>query len=259
MEHINGGDRTSLKYLQERYGITEGEKRYSEIIQKKKMLMVGKPSPMKGKKHSLSSKKEIAHSVSNSEYHTSLRKNGLSEDEKKRISICMQGVFSLEWFIKKHGEIRGTELYNQRRKQIAKTSFFRKYNQTNQNNFSKKSQKLFWEIYRRLNLNNKKVYFAELNHEFGCGTNQNFDFVFLDRKKVIEFNGNFWHGNPRIFEENENPIPFKNITAKQIWEADKKKNQKAIDNGYEVLVIWEDEYDQNKKEAINKCIDFILQ
>ena len=65
---------------------------------------------------------------------------------------------------------------------------------------SKKSQELFWKLYKRLNLKDKNVYFSELNHEYGCETNKNFDFVWKDKKKVIEYNGNIWHANPHLFE-----------------------------------------------------------
>ena len=83
----------------------------------------------------------------------------------------------------------------------------------------------------------------DLNHEYGCETNQNFDFVVLDIKKIIEFNGDKWHANPKYYKYNDIPMNgFINKTAKEIWINDLLKNNKAINNGYEILTIWENEW-----------------
>ena len=62
-----------------------------------------------------------------------------------------------------------------------------------------------------------------------------------------------------------NPIKYREIdihkisklTAKDIWEYDYYKTNIAIENGFDVLIIWESEYNKNKKEVINKCINFL--
>ena len=73
---------------------------------------------------------------------------------------------------------------------------------------------------------------------------------------MIEFNGNIWHANPKYFNENEF-MRFANTTAKQVWLNDEIKNNKARDKGFEVLVIWESDFDCNRKETIKKCIEFL--
>lgn len=44
----------------------------------------------------------------------------------------------------------------------------------------------------------------------------------------------------------------------EIWEYDKVKYD-FIENviGFEVLVIWESEYKQNKEKTIQRCIEFL--
>ena len=74
--------------------------------------------------------------------------------------------------------------------------------------------------------------------------------------KLIEFNGDYWHANPLFY----GPMSFikaKNKKAKDIWEYDNIKINTAKYQGYDVLVIWENEYKTNKEETINKCIDFL--
>jgi hypothetical protein len=48
------------------------------------------------------------------------------------------------------------------------------------------------------------------------------------------------------------------MAAKDKWAWDANKNQTAIDAGYEVLVVWEAEFNQNKNAIIDKCLDFLL-
>ena len=45
--------------------------------------------------------------------------------------------------------------------------------------------------------------------------------------------------------------------AFEIWEKDKQKVDFAIDNGYNILTIWESEYKTNKINTIKKCQEFL--
>ena len=83
-----------------------------------------------------------------------------------------------------------------------------------------------------------------------------YDLVFIDSKKIIEFNGDFWHCNPQKF----NPDYFhkvKKMTAQEIWDYDRIKREKAEEHGYDVLVVWESDWYKNQEEVINKCKSFI--
>jgi len=68
-----------------------------------------------------------------------------------------------------------------------------------------------------------------------------------------------YHGNPKKYKGGDNPHPFrKTITAQEMWDKDKRKYDIAIENGYEVLVVWDSEYRWgNKEEIINKCKKFL--
>jgi G:T-mismatch repair DNA endonuclease (very short patch repair protein) len=47
------------------------------------------------------------------------------------------------------------------------------------------------------------------------------------------------------------------MSSEEIWEYDKIKIDSIVKEGYEVLVIWESDYKENKELAIQKCINFI--
>jgi very-short-patch-repair endonuclease len=169
----------------------------------------------------------------------------------------MLGVFTLEWFIKKYGEKEGEKLYKERSKNISQKSFFREYNkEQNKKNYSKTSQKFFWELYK--NTSFEKVYFAELNHEYSCGHKGNYDFVIIDNKKVIEFNGDMWHANPKIYSKND-IVPILGITAKQIWEKDEERAKFLKENGWQLKIIWESEFKKNKKKSIEDSLEYLLK
>ena len=72
----------------------------------------------------------------------------------------------------------------------------------------------------------------------------------------IEFNGDYWHANPSIYNENYYN-KAKQLYAHEIWEYDKSKIYCATKHGYKVLVIWESEYNEDFDKTLNKCMQFL--
>ena len=69
--------------------------------------------------------------------------------------------------------------------------------------------------------------------------------IYLPEQKLgIEFNGDYWHMNPNIYNEND-VNPSNKMTAKQIWKRDHKKIDLAKTNGITLVVIWESEWLRN--------------
>ena len=61
---------------------------------------------------------------------------------------------------------------------------------------------------------------------------------------IYEFNGDFWHGNPEIFDRND----FNKVSRKTFGELYKKtleKENKLKELGYNIISIWESEYKNN--------------
>jgi G:T-mismatch repair DNA endonuclease (very short patch repair protein) len=57
---------------------------------------------------------------------------------------------------------------------------------------------------------------------------------------LIEINGDYWHANPKIYKPDDLlHYRFANISAKDIWQKDKKKIDLAKNNGYNIEVWWE--------------------
>ncbi len=124
--------------------------------------------------------------------------------------------------------------------------------------YSQISQKLFWEIFEIVG--NDKTVFAENKGEFYLKNEENnwfcYDYVDHIRKKCIEFNGDFWHCNPSMYES-EHFHPVKMEKAKEIWKFDEDKIKLIEKKCYEVLVIWETDYRNNPQQILQNCIEFI--
>ena len=109
--------------------------------------------------------------------------------------------------------------------------------------------------------NTEHIYYAKKGREY-CVMSKDkelyfYDFVDTDKKKCIEFNGNYWHANPQMYKEDwVNPHSHK--TAKQIWERDKKKvDTIKQERNYDVLIIWEKDINEDINREIQKCIQFL--
>lgn len=80
------------------------------------------------------------------------------------------------------------------------------------------------------------------------------DVYIKEKNKIIEFNGTYWHTDPRFYSEdyyNKKKQKF----AKQIWEEDKKRLKDLEDMGYLVEVIWEYDYKNNKDNILLEFLD----
>jgi very-short-patch-repair endonuclease len=70
---------------------------------------------------------------------------------------------------------------------------------------------------------------------------------------IIEYNGDYWHCNPKKYEPNFiNKV--KNKTAKEIWDYDKSKVDLILEKGYNLEIVWESDLKKNP-DIINKIID----
>ena len=77
---------------------------------------------------------------------------------------------------------------------------------------------------------------------------------FVHEKKIIEFYGDYWHGNPGLYANNA-MIRKKKIT--EVWAHDAEKVKDLEANGYSVMIVWEGDYKSLPNELLQKCKDFI--
>jgi ribosomal protein S27AE/G:T-mismatch repair DNA endonuclease (very short patch repair protein) len=73
-----------------------------------------------------------------------------------------------------------------------------------------------------------------------------FDIYVPKLNLIIEYNGDYWHCNPKKYSEDFFNVK-KGKTSKEIWDYDKLKLELVIKLGYYVEVVWESDYKKNKK------------
>ncbi len=83
-----------------------------------------------------------------------------------------------------------------------------------------------------------------------------YDFVDIDNKKVIEFNGNYWHCDPNKYASDYYHKQIKKV-ASEVWEYDKQKREHIENRGYIMKVIWELDYKQDPQQVIKECLEFL--
>ena len=78
---------------------------------------------------------------------------------------------------------------------------------------------------------------------------------FCNNKRIIEFNGDYWHANPEKYKSTD--LIANRQTAKDIWGKDKLKTKVAIDKGFQIMTVWESDYKKDPESVIEKCKTFL--
>jgi very-short-patch-repair endonuclease len=179
-------------------------------------------------------------------------KKGFTKDEAKKIISEKQSTFSLEKCIIKYGETKGIETWKKRQEKWTKN--YKK------NNYSRNSQKLFVSLYNVISVKYKGIYFATLNENkeiVDNGKNHEYrltlmdrvimpDFYVEDTKKIIEFDGVYWHD-------------YKRRNKRENEKREIEKDISIINSGYQILRISELEWEKYPLETIKKCLDYLIE
>jgi hypothetical protein len=81
------------------------------------------------------------------------------------------------------------------------------------------------------------------------GTRYKADGYCKETNTIYEFHGDRWHGNPQIFESNVKCHPYnEDITAGELYENTVKRENQIISLGYNLVVMWENNYNTIKGE-----------
>jgi hypothetical protein len=173
-------------------------------------------------------------------------------ERAKELYKQRQTTFTLEKCIKKYGEDEGTKIFNNRQEKwlIKLYANFEKYGDG-------RSPQSKWvdNIKNHLSSNGFKIPLKEkwIRVE---GTTESYSYDLTIGNKIIEFNGDYWHANPSIYQKDWFN-KTKKVLASELWEYDAKKIKLAESHGYKVHTIWENDYLQNPKETIQKCLEFL--
>lgn len=185
---------------------------------------------------------------------------GFSIDEAKKKLKERQSTFSLEKCISQYGEDEGRKIFAERQekwqstlksKPIEEIERINKAKMLNGKGYSKISQQLFNEIMVVIGNEYINVYYATNNpnldfneymvHDNNTQCNFFLDFYVKDNNKVIEFDGDYWHGEKRGNQKR-----------------DKEREEKLKALGYvNILHVKERDYKANPQKVVDECVEFI--
>jgi len=195
-----------------------------------------------------------------------------------------------EWFVMMYGPDEGQTRYDQMIKRRQQTWYGRSDFDRQQRNatkgktkaqlIEKYGQERAFDIIRRRTSGTSKIskesveFFVELDQSLGqisarsvtgykgserfvkFGDNITWVDYYLDGK-IIEFHGSYWHADPRLFEADEihNVI---NLPCREIWQRDHQRLDTLEKLGYNVLVIWSKDVDDDCQRELDRAKQFIL-
>ena len=183
---------------------------------------------------------------------------GYTEEEalKKRKEVY---GFTLEKAIEKYGEEEGKRIFLERQRKWIESMYADSSACKCKSNISGISQKFIKDVLGVCSNCNNTFLFGKKEYTIeGIDHVYKYDLTCYKNKRIIEFHGDLWHGNPKMFEETDcNPINGQPYSEK--WKYDSEKKETAENNGFEVMVVWESDYKNFRKDVVEKAREFIFK
>lgn len=185
---------------------------------------------------------------------------GYNYEESKKMLSNAQKFFSKEICIKKYGEEEGLKIWQNRQDNWQATLNNKTDDEKARINRLKIGNGTSISKAEKMILEQIRPILPEIDHQFTIIKDKKKQYIFdlAYKNKLIEYNGDFWHCNPKIYDKNY-IHPRLKLTANEIWQKDAKKTNFAKSYGYEVLVVWEQDFRKNPEEIIKQCIAFLIK
>jgi len=184
---------------------------------------------------------------------------GYTEEYSKKLLSKRQSTFSLEKCIDKYGEEDGKRVWKERQDKWQDTLNSKPEKEKARINSLKCGHGFTVSKAERELIKMLSESYPDIETSYSIFYDEGSKYYIYDIKvgdKIIEYNGDFWHANPKIYDETfYNRVSKK--SAKDIWEKEVHKDKIANDNGFDVLKIWESEYKSDKQECIDRCVNFL--
>lgn len=188
-------------------------------------------------------------------------KRGLSRTDAISALRDRQNTRSKSKYIERYGEIDGikrwTEVNKKWSENIEAQYKAGKFKKTQKSKIFKVTSINELELAENLqNLYNSQLAFGANQLYIYDGTRYYYyDIADKINKKIIEYNGDYWHANPMKYSKTD--IVHSNKTAEEIWINDMNKLNILKQLGYEIHIVWESEYINDKSTVLNNCLKFL--
>jgi len=185
-----------------------------------------------------------------------------SKEEAKELVSKEQKYFSKDICIKKYGKEKGLKIWKERQVKWQETlkskppeeiARINRLKLTKGITVSKAEKEILAEV-----RNAKPTLMVIDQLTLSDNIKKQYIYDISANNKIIEYNGDFWHCNPKIYSA-DYVNPRTKLTASEKWNLDAEKIMFAQSQGYEVLIVWESDFKENKEEVLKKCIQFLTQ
>lgn len=192
-------------------------------------LQKGEGNPFYGKKHSEKSKQKISKSRKGK---ATGNENAMSKSEnRKKVSKKLKEKWG-------SGVLENTRIFlSEKMKETIRKGKLKSNNKS-------KAEKIIFNQIKKLGYKVKQSYRVDTKI---C------DVYVPEINLIIEYNGDYWHCNPNKYDK-DYFNKKKNKYAWELWEYDKKKLELLRSFGYNLEVVWEDDY-KSDKTIINNIIN----
>lgn len=174
---------------------------------------------------------------------------------------------SLQWFVDKYGPELGPKKLCEvnARKALTISNFIAKYGEEEgkrrfadvvRKPYSNVSQELFAAIDAALGEEKAaESRYATKNDELTmCVACKTYRADYSLYTKIIEFNGDYWHANPKFYSKDE---IVNGLVVEDVWKHDAQRIADIESLGYKVKVVWENDYVNDAARVLKECIEFL--
>lgn len=243
----------TFEYKKEKYGMTKEE--FNEYNKSRAVTlenMIARHGEEEGRKKYENYCERQSYAGCTKEYF--IEKYGEELGKQEYTRVCMSKGHTLATYVEKYGELEGLEKYN---------NYWNAFGGSVKT--SVQSQNLFDALYEKLpNDLRENCLYGKLNSEFNIRNPEEnrhyfYDFVIKKINFCIEYNGDFWHGNPQKYGPND-ILKWGFIERRygDVWKKDEIKFNFLRSKGYDVYVVWENDFVSNPEKVIEDLYEKII-
>jgi very-short-patch-repair endonuclease len=111
---------------------------------------------------------------------------------------------------------------------------------------------------------NFSVFYADYTQEYYFGIpgygRAIVDFYVKELQKVVEFYGDYWHCNPKIYKHDD-IIKHPGASGKlvnEVWEHDRRREDAIKSLGVDVMVVWESDFRENPDSIVDVVCNWLF-
>ena len=268
-EELRGRTAVTLKNLQRKYGDAEGQSRFEQYKQKQADT---NSFAYKQEKYGWTEEEFKQYNKSRAiTLKSMIMRHGEENGTVKWLAYCDKQRYTntIAYFIEKYGDAEGTKHYHR----VCDMKAHTVESVTLRHNCNKEEAISILQSYKTAKRfsSNAECKFAQrleehLGEQLDYSVNTKQYCVYNDRayfydivhnKRAIEFNGDYWHCNPKSYNSNFYHEHI-GLLAEDIWNKDKIKIDTLKEQrGIETKIIWESEYNENESTIIEECVKWL--